>query len=104
MIAVQIHKCSFAIVQSTTIALPAWQEVCAWNALPPHLIPHDVTTQWNSTYNMLKVAIAYHAAIDNITADKSVKLWKYELDEDWDIVRDLLLLHVLKVQLQLAVF
>jgi hypothetical protein len=88
MIAVQIHKLSFAIVQSTTIALPAWQEVYAWNALPPPLIPDNVTTQWNSTYNMLRVAMAYHAAIDDITADKSVKLQKYELhEEEWDIVR-----------------
>ena len=51
---------------------------------------------------MLKVAIAYCTAIDDITADKSVKLWKYELDEeDWDVVRDLL--RVLKVHLQLAI-
>jgi hypothetical protein len=56
--------------------------VCARNALPPRLIPHDVTTQWNSTYDMLKVAVAYCAAIDDITADKSVKLRKYELDEE----------------------
>lgn len=102
MIAVQIRKLSFAIVRSTTIALPAWREVCAANALPPRLIPRDVATRWNSTYDMLKVAIAYRAAIDDITADKSVKLRKYELDEeDWDIVRDLL--RVLKVHLQLAI-
>ena len=45
---------------------------------------------------MLRVASEYHAAIDDITADKSVKLRKYKLDEeDWDVVKDLL--HVLKV-------
>lgn len=45
---------------------------------------------------MLKVAIEYRAAIDDITADKSVKLRKYELDdEDWTIVEDLI--RVLKV-------
>ena len=96
MIGFQIRKISFAIVHSTTIALPAWQEICAANALPPCLIPHDVKTRWNSTYDMLRVASEYHAAIDDITADKSVKLQKYKLDEeDWDVVKDLL--RVLKV-------
>jgi hypothetical protein len=102
MIAVQIRKLSFAIVWSTTIALLAWREVCTVNALPPHLIPRDIETRWNSTYDMLKVALAYCMAIGDITADKSVKLRKYELDEeDWDIVSDLL--HVLKVHLPLAI-
>lgn len=102
MIGVQIRKLSFAIVRSTTIALPAWREVCAVNGLPPRLIPRNVTTRWNSTYDMLSVAVEYRTAIDDITADKSVKLRKYELDEeDWEIVRDLL--HVLKVHLRLAI-
>ena len=96
MIGFQIRKISFAIVRSTTIALPAWREICAANALPPRLIPRDVKTRWNSTYDMLRVASKYRAAIDDITADKSVKLRKYELDEeDWDVVKDLLC--VLKV-------
>ena len=51
---------------------------------------------------MLKVAIEYRTAIDDITADKSVKLRRYELDdEDWVIVQDLL--HVLKVSLNLII-
>ena len=51
---------------------------------------------------MLKVAIEYRTAIDDITADKSVKLQRYELDdEDWVIVQDLL--HVLKVSLNLII-
>jgi hypothetical protein len=45
---------------------------------------------------MLKVAIEYREVIDDITANKSLKLRKYELDDnDWDILNDLL--HVLKV-------
>ena len=45
---------------------------------------------------MLKMAMQYRHAIDDITADKSLKLQQYELDEDdWAIVGDLL--RVLKV-------
>ena len=46
---------------------------------------------------MLEVALEYRAAVDDITADKSLKLRKYELDDDdWTIVRDLL--RVLRVR------
>ena len=45
---------------------------------------------------MLEVAMKYRPAIDNITANKALKLCQYELDdEDWTIVGDLLC--VLKV-------
>ena len=55
------------------------------------LIPHNDKTQWNSTYDMLNVAMEYHKVIDDITANKSLKLWQYELDDEgWDIIKDLL--------------
>ena len=45
---------------------------------------------------MLNVAVEYREVIDDITANKSLKLQQYELDdESWDIIRDLL--RVLKV-------
>ena len=44
---------------------------------------------------MLNVAMEYHKAIDDITTNKSLKLWQHELDDEgWDIIADLL--HVLK--------
>ena len=44
----------------------------------------------NSTYDMLKFALTYRVAIDKITADKGLKLRRYELDNDnWVIVEDL---------------
>jgi len=40
---------------------------------------------------MLEVASEYWAVVDDITADKALKLRKYELDDDdWTIVRDLM--------------
>jgi hypothetical protein len=45
---------------------------------------------------MVKMAFKFRPAIDDITADKALKLRKYELDDDdWKIVGDLL--RVLKV-------
>jgi hypothetical protein len=45
---------------------------------------------------MLKVTLDYHVVVDDIMANKALKLQQYELDDsDWDIVEDLL--QVLKV-------
>jgi len=94
----QVRKFLFAIVHLTTIALPAWREACVAHSLCACLIPRDVKTRWNSTYDMLKVMLKYCEVIDNIMANKSLKLQKFELDdEDWTIVKDLLCM--LKVSL-----
>jgi hypothetical protein len=80
----------FAIIHSTTIALPVWRMTCAAHKLPIHLIPRDVKTCWNSTYNMAKAVLKYHSAINDIMANKSLKLRKFELDDDdWKIIGDL---------------
>lgn len=45
---------------------------------------------------MAKMALKYRSAIDDITANKSLKLRKFELDEDdWKILSDLI--QILKV-------
>ena len=45
---------------------------------------------WNSTYDMLNFVLAYRVVIDKITADKGLKLRRYELDNDnWVIIKDL---------------
>jgi len=39
---------------------------------------------------MMRFAVAYRLAINKITADKALKLRKYELDnDDWVIIEDL---------------
>ncbi|KAG1731341.1 uncharacterized protein EDB91DRAFT_1058809 [Suillus paluster] len=86
----QIRRLSFTIIHSTTIALPAWHKVCHELNLKERLIPQDVVTCWNSTYNMMKFVLAYKSVIDRVTADKSLKLCKYKLNnEDWGIIKDL---------------
>ena len=45
---------------------------------------------WNSTYDMLNFVLGYRVVIDNITADKGLKLRRYELDNDnWLIIQEL---------------
>ena len=58
----------------------------------PNLVPHDVTTHWNSTYDMLVFSFWYQEPIDHITSDKSLKQAKrFELDDDkWKIITDLI--------------
>ena len=86
----QVRKLAFAIIYSTTIALPAWRRACKANQLKSNLIPRDVATRWNSTYDMLRFAAKYRIVVDSITADKTLKLRKFELDnDDWTIVHDL---------------
>ncbi len=52
------------------------------------MMPRDVITRWNSTYDMLVFALEYRMAIDEISGDREMR--KYELDEeDWDLVRQL---------------
>ena len=74
-----------------TIALPAWCKACTTHKLPVRIIPCDVKTHWNSTFDMVKMAFKSHPAIDDITANKSLKFHKYELDDDiWKVIGDLL--------------
>jgi len=52
------------------------------------MMPRDVATRWNSTYNMLVFALEYRKAIDEISVDRDMR--KYELSEDeWDLARQL---------------
>ena len=41
-------------------------------------------------YDMLKFALDYQIALDDIVGERDMKLWKYELkDAEWDIARQL---------------
>ena len=54
------------------------------------MMPHDVSTQWNCTFDMLKFALAYREALNDLTGSQEMKLRAYELTEDeWKIAEQL---------------
>ncbi len=54
------------------------------------MMPRDVSTCWNSTYDMLQFALQYRAAIDSMTAMRDLDLCKFELaPEEWEVAKDL---------------
>jgi hypothetical protein len=90
----KLRKLAFAIKNSTTFLLPRWTQLLQDMAketsdpLPIRMMPRDVATRWNSTYEMLAFALDYREAIDGITGDRDMR--KYELSEDeWGLVQQL---------------
>ena len=70
--------------------LPQWFSILNDLKLAERMIPRDVATRWNSTFDMLDFAVEHIAAINTITGDRDMKLRQYELSEDeWNIARQL---------------
>ncbi|KIL56936.1 hypothetical protein M378DRAFT_47886, partial [Amanita muscaria Koide BX008] len=67
MILVKVRKLAYKIVNSSTILLPAWVSTLKELDLDVRRLPRDVSTRWNSTFDMLNVALEYRAGIDAIT-------------------------------------
>ena len=91
----QLCKLAYAIKNSTTIVLPQWREIVkelgkSNPKICNHMMPWDVWTQWNSTFNMLQFAYTYHNAIDKLTGEHALKLRDYKVGVGkWEIVRQL---------------
>jgi hypothetical protein len=93
---IQLRKLAFKIVHSSTILLPAWKECLEELNLPLRIMSRDVTTRWNSTYDMLHFVVKYRKAIEQFTSECKNNLRQYELKEPkWVIVAELC--NVLKV-------
>ena len=87
---------------STTIILPQWFTTLEELVLNQRMMPRDVTTRWNSTFDMLDFAVEYREALDSMTGNQRMKLRQYELtEEDWEITTQLR--DVLKVRYQLNI-
>jgi hypothetical protein len=86
----KLRKTAYAIKNSPTIILPKWFLTLDELELGHRMMPRDVSTRWNSTYDMLSFALKYRDALDIITGDREMKLRQYEMDnEEWDIARQL---------------
>ena len=93
----QLHRLAFALKNSPTILLPRWHEICDEKQLNDCVIPRDVRTRWNSTYDMLEFCIKYREAIDALCGERNLNLRRYELDDnEWKLatqLRDVLSVH-----------
>ena len=53
-------------------------------------MPQDVSTRWNSTFDMLDFALDYRVAINSISSNQDLNLRKYELqDSEWEVAEAL---------------
>lgn len=60
------------------------------HGLPQRLIPRDVKTRWNSTYDMLDVAVRYREAVETLCSKADRGLRAFELTaEEWTIAEEL---------------
>lgn len=70
--------------------LPAWKKRVAEAGLPERVMPRDVATRWNSTFDMLVFAIKYCVVVDAVCADRELGLRKFELTtREWSIASQL---------------
>ena len=86
----QVRKLAFKTINSTTLLLPAWARCLEELDLEFKLIPRDVTTRWNSTYDMLRFVLDHRKAVDDYTGDRRNDLRQFELTaEEWKVVKQL---------------
>ena len=86
----QLRKLAFKIVHSSTILLPAWKACLEKLKLPLRIMSRDVTTRWNSTYDMLTFVVTYRKAVELFMSERKNDLRAYELKEkEWAIVVEL---------------
>jgi hypothetical protein len=82
------------------IILPEWYAVLDRMAtaskskgntpLSKRIMPRDVATHWNYTYEMLNFAYIYRDAYNELCANHDMKMRKYEVeDREWEIVKQL---------------
>ncbi|KAG1840505.1 hypothetical protein DFJ58DRAFT_667157, partial [Suillus subalutaceus] len=85
-----LRKLAFRIVHSSTLLLPAWKALLEELELKVRVMPRDILTRWNSTFDMLDFAIEYQQALDIFTGDRKLGLHKFELSEKvWKIATQL---------------
>ncbi|KAF8992805.1 hypothetical protein BDQ17DRAFT_1179942, partial [Cyathus striatus] len=70
----KVWKVTYKIIYSTTDLLPAWIACLEELGQPIKLIPRDMCTRWNSTYDLLLFLLEHRRAYTQFTGDARNKL------------------------------
>jgi len=89
----QTHKITFKIINPPTLLLPQWHSLLNHEApvqLQGRVLPRDVSTRWNSTFDHLAVFIELEEYVDKFAGLREHGLWQFELtQEEWKCVKQL---------------
>ncbi|KAK9243179.1 hypothetical protein V1506DRAFT_463480, partial [Lipomyces tetrasporus] len=65
-----------------------WKKLCQVEELPEKIIPYDVSTRWNSTYQMLKESLESRKQIERFMVVEAMGISSFT-PKDWDQLRQL---------------
>jgi hypothetical protein len=58
--------------------------------LSKRMMPRDVATRWNYTYEMLNFAYIYRDAYNELCSNHNMKMRKYKIEnQEWEIAKQL---------------
>ncbi|KAF9226431.1 hypothetical protein BS17DRAFT_698806, partial [Gyrodon lividus] len=81
---------AYKIIRSTTIILPAWQIILCNLWMTVSLMPCDVVTHWNKTFDMLEYAWKHREAVDTVIQCSDLGLRRFKLtNHKWKFVKQL---------------
>ncbi|KAJ3738243.1 hypothetical protein EV360DRAFT_58301, partial [Lentinula raphanica] len=87
---IKTRKISFKIIHSTTQLLPRWREHVSSTEFKDQVLPRDVATRWNSTYDMLAAFLRMKEVVVEFVDRSSNRLSDYVLNEDeWEAIEGL---------------
>ena len=77
-------------MKNSTTLLPEWFSILCNLDTTKKMMPCNVSTWWNSTFDMLNFAVKHITAINTLTVDHNMKLRQYELSKSyWAIAHQL---------------
>ncbi|EKM78496.1 hypothetical protein AGABI1DRAFT_60708, partial [Agaricus bisporus var. burnettii JB137-S8] len=85
----KLRKVAYFIKRYPSILRSRWAQIVSEQGLPVRLMPLDVATRWNSTYDMLRFATKYKSALKVLLYEED-ELNNHQLsDTEWNLAEEL---------------